>query len=125
MKILKLVLIALVTVSIYSFTKNDQNDESSINKKLNNYTCITFTFKKFQNNEDYRTKVRKQLENSQYIQLIGLRSVSPDGRTETWNINYIGPTAHPTELTQTEDPDETKDYSVQSYNFHYCDFQFN
>ena len=89
MKILKLVLIAILTVSIYSFTiiKNNNEISKNVNVKVDQYDgCLTFIFAEGTNIEQRRL-ARTWINWNYNVQIVNLREqTSNSGRIqEKWD----------------------------------------
>ena len=91
MKLLKIVLIAFVTVGIYSFTTNPISKKEEVNYKkelLNSTTCVTITF---QNglDESGKERARSCFQMTKGIHLLSL--ISSNNQTETWIYTNLEP----------------------------------
>ena len=125
MKILKLVLIAIVTVSIYSFNKIDKNDHQFIKKELTNTaSCVTITYSSNIITEEGRERARSCFSLDKNVVFLGL--ISTNGNSETWTIfdKRLGKISNlsRTDLDGQLDPDDKctkRGYGIVSHTFHY------
>ncbi|TCP24212.1 hypothetical protein EV195_1069 [Tenacibaculum skagerrakense] len=101
MKLLKIVLIALVTVGIYSFKITPHNNELIEQTSLNT-TCITITYK---SGLDNISKERTRDCFAAYHGITFFSLIHSSGDTETWTLTTLIPSGGKDVKVENDDDD--------------------